>query len=256
MKVVILAGGLGTRIAEATSDRPKPMVEIGGMPILWHIMKIFSHYGLYDFIICCGYKGYVIKEFFVNYFLHRSDVTVDMRTNSVEIHNKKVDPWRVTLVDTGEQSQTGGRLARVADFIDGDFCMTYGDGVGSVDIKALVDFHRAHGGLATMTTVRPPGRFGAVVLEGSKVSSFVEKPAGDGGRINGGYFVLSPTVLDLIDDDSTVWEAGPLESLANSGELFSFCHEGFWQPMDTVRDRSALESLWASGSAPWRIWAE
>ena len=255
MKAVILAGGLGTRISEESISRPKPMIEIGGRPILWHIMKMYSSHGINDFVICCGYKGYVIKEYFANYFLHMSDVTIDMSNNSIEVHHKKAEPWKVTLVDTGEATQTGGRLKRVADYIDGDFCLTYGDGVGSVDISALVKFHQAHGKLATMTAVQPPGRFGALEINGTQINSFLEKPQGDGGWINGGFFVLNPKVLSLIDGDETLWEKQPLESLAKQGQLQSYFHSGFWQPMDTLRDKNHLEELWASGKAPWKFWA-
>jgi glucose-1-phosphate cytidylyltransferase len=254
MKAVILAGGLGSRISEESINRPKPMIEIGGMPIIWHIMKIYSHYGINDFIICCGYKGYFIKEYFANYFLHMSDVTIDMTNNKIDVHHKKAEPWRVTLVDTGDNTQTGGRLKRVKDYLDGNFCMTYGDGVGSVDISVLLSFHQSHGGLATMTAVQPPGRFGALQMSGDKVSSFLEKPQGDGGKINGGFFVLSPKVLDLIEDDQTLWEKYPLETLASRGELYAFSHDGFWQPMDTLRDKNQLEELWKSGKAPWKLW--
>jgi glucose-1-phosphate cytidylyltransferase len=255
MKAVILAGGLGTRISEESISRPKPMIEIGGRPILWHIMKMYSTHGINDFVICCGYKGYVIKEYFANYFLHMSDVTIDMSNNGIEVHHKKAEPWKVTLVDTGEETQTGGRLKRVADYIDGDFCMTYGDGVGSVDIASLVKFHQAHGKLATMTAVQPPGRFGALEIDGTQINSFLEKPQGDGGWINGGFFVLNPKVLSLIDGDKTLWEKQPLENLAKQGQLQSFFHSGFWQPMDTLRDKNHLEELWASGKAPWKFWA-
>jgi glucose-1-phosphate cytidylyltransferase len=255
MKAVILAGGLGTRISEESVSKPKPMIEIGGKPILWHIMKMYSAHGINDFVICCGYKGYVIKEYFANYFLHMSDVTIDMATNSIEVHHKKAEPWKVTLVDTGETTQTGGRLKRVADYIDDDFCMTYGDGVGSVDISALVKFHKAHGKSATMTAVQPPGRFGALEIDGTQINSFLEKPQGDGGWINGGFFVLNPKVLSLIDGDETLWEKQPLESLAKQGQLQSYFHSGFWQPMDTLRDKTHLEELWASGKAPWKFWA-
>lgn len=254
MKAVLLAGGLGTRISEESSLRPKPMIEIGGRPILWHIMKIYLAHGIRDFVICCGYKGYMIKEYFANYALHMSDVTIDMESNSIEVHRKKAEPWRITLVDTGETTQTGGRLKRVADHIDGDFCMTYGDGVGSVDITALVAFHKRHGKLATMTAAQPPGRFGALQLHGSSVTSFLEKPTGDGGWINGGFFVLSRKTLDLIRDDATLWEREPLESLAADGQLEAYLHHGFWQPMDTLRDKNHLEDLWSSGKAPWQVW--
>ena len=255
MKAVILAGGLGTRISEESVSRPKPMIEIGGRPILWHIMKMYSFHGINDFVICCGYKGYVIKEYFANYFLHMSDVTIDMSNNSIEVHHKKADPWKVTLVDTGEATQTGGRLKRVADYIDDDFCMTYGDGVGSVDISDLVKFHQGHGKLATMTAVQPPGRFGALEIDGTQINSFLEKPQGDGGWVNGGFFVLNPKVLSLIDGDETLWEKQPLENLAKQAQVQSFFHSGFWQPMDTLRDKNHLEELWASGKAPWKFWA-
>lgn len=255
MKAVILAGGLGTRISEESSSRPKPMIEIGGKPILWHIMKMYSSHGINDFIICCGYKGYVIKEYFANYFLHMSDVTIDMTSNDIEVHHKKAEPWKVTLVDTGEGTQTGGRLRRVSNYIDSDFCMTYGDGVGSVDIASLIKFHHGHGKLATMTAVQPPGRFGALEIKGTQINSFLEKPQGDGGWINGGFFVLNPKVLGLIDGDETLWEKQPLESLAKQGQLQSFFHSGFWQPMDTLRDKNHLEELWTSGKAPWKFWA-
>ena len=254
MKAVILAGGLGTRISEESVSRPKPMIEIGGMPILWHIMKMYAHHGIDDFVVCCGYKGYVIKEYFANYFLHMSDVTIDMTNNSIEVHHKKAEPWRVTLVDTGDITQTGGRLKRVANYLDDDFCMTYGDGVGSVDISALLSFHKKHGKLATMTAVQPPGRFGALEIDGTQINSFLEKPQGDGGWINGGFFVLNPKALDLVESDDIIWERQPLESLARDGQLQSFFHSGFWQPMDTLRDKNHLEELWASGKAPWKFW--
>jgi len=254
MKAVILAGGLGTRISEESVSRPKPMIEIGGKPILWHILKMYSSHGIHDFVICCGYKGYVIKEYFANYFLHMSDVTIDMNHNSIEVHQKKAEPWKVTLIDTGDHTQTGGRLKRVADYLDSDFCMTYGDGVGSIDIAASINFHRQHGKLATMTAVQPPGRFGALELNGTSVKSFMEKPQGDGGWINGGFFVLNPSVLDLIGSDAIVWEKEPLESLARQGQLESFFHTGFWRPMDTLRDKTNLEELWANGKAPWKNW--
>jgi glucose-1-phosphate cytidylyltransferase len=257
MKAVILAGGLGTRISEETTSRPKPMVEIGGKPILWHIMKLYSFYGIQDFVICCGFKGYVIKEYFANYFLHMSDVTIDMSQNSMEIHQRYAEPWRVTLVDTGENTATGGRLKRVARYVEDEeaFCFTYGDGVGDVNIAALLDFHREHGLLATLTATYPPGRFGALDVEPDcRVSSFKEKPKGDGGMINGGFFVLSPRVIDLIDHDQVIWEREPLEALAERGQLKAFPHEGFWQPMDTLRDKNHLEELWKSGAAPWKVW--
>ena len=254
MKVVILAGGLGTRISEETSTRPKPMVEIGGRPILWHIMKSYAHYGLTDFVVCCGYKGYMIKEYFANYLLHMSDVSIDLVTNSIEIHNKHTDAWRVTLVDTGDQTQTGGRLRRVAPYLGDEFCMTYGDGLSNIDIRALVAFHRAHGKLATMSAVQPPGRFGAMQLDGSSVTSFIEKPRGDTGWINGGFFVLSKQVLPYIENDLTPWESKPLDSLVREKQLVAFTHQGFWQPMDTLRDKVLLEDLWQSGKAPWKCW--
>jgi glucose-1-phosphate cytidylyltransferase len=255
MKVVLLAGGLGTRISEESSLRPKPMIEIGGRPILWHIMKIYLAHGLRDFVICCGYKGYMIKEYFANYALHMSDVTIDMEKNSIEVHQKKAEPWRVTLVDTGESTQTGGRLKRISEYIDDDFCMTYGDGVGSVNITDLTAFHRKHGKLATMTATQPPGRFGALQLQGHAVTSFLEKPTGDGAWINGGFFVLSPKTLELIEGDETIWERKPLETLAQAGQLEAFLHPGFWQPMDTMRDKNHLEDLWQSGNAPWKAWS-
>jgi glucose-1-phosphate cytidylyltransferase len=256
MKAVILAGGLGTRISEETSVRPKPMIEIGGKPILWHIMKIYSAHGVNEFIICCGYKGYVIKEYFANYFLHMSDVTFDMRSNEMEVHQRNAEPWRVTLVDTGEETMTGGRLKRVAGYLKEEdaFCFTYGDGVGDVDITALVAFHRKQRVLATLTATLPPGRFGALRFEGDLVGSFQEKPAGDGAMINGGFFVLSPKVIDHLRDDTTVWEREPLEELAASGQLAAYRHSGFWQPMDTLRDKNYLEELWSSGKAPWKVW--
>ncbi|MGL4734430.1 MAG: glucose-1-phosphate cytidylyltransferase [Enterovibrio sp.] len=256
MKAVILAGGLGTRLSEETAVRPKPMVEIGGKPILWHIMKMYSAHGINDFIICCGYKGYVIKEYFANYFLHMSDVTFNMRENTMEVHHKRVEPWRVTLVDTGDASMTGGRLKRVANYVKDDdaFLFTYGDGVADVDIKATIDFHKSHGKLATLTATFPPGRFGALDILDKKIRSFKEKPKGDGAMINGGFFVLSPKVIDLIANDLTTWEQEPLNKLAEQGELMAFEHPGFWQPMDTLRDKHYLESLWESDKAPWKIW--
>lgn len=257
MKAVILAGGLGTRISEETHLRPKPMIEIGGKPILWHILKMYSHHGIHDFVICCGYKGYVIKEYFANYFLHMSDVTFDMSTNRMEVHQQHAEPWRVTLVDTGEETLTGGRLKRVRDYVKDEeaFCFTYGDGVSDVNIGASVRFHQQHGRLATVTAVQPPGRYGALKREGDRVAGFTEKPRGDGGLINGGFFVLSPACLDRIDGDRTSWEGEPLGSLARDGELMAFEHNGFWQPMDTLREKNLLEDLWVSGNAPWKTWA-
>jgi len=257
MKAVILAGGLGTRISEETSVKPKPMVEIGGKPILWHILKIYSSHGINDFVICCGYKGYVIKEYFANYFLHMSDVTLDMANNQMEVHQRYAEPWRVTLVDTGMDTMTGGRLKRVAPYVKDEeaFCFTYGDGVSDVNITELVEFHRTQKVKATLTATLPPGRFGALDLQGSKVRSFKEKPKGDGAMINGGFFVLSPEVLDLIKDDATVWEKEPLETLARQDQLAAYQHTGFWQPMDTLRDKTYLEELWAGGNAPWKVWS-
>ena len=256
MKAVILAGGLGTRISEETHLKPKPMIEIGGKPILWHIMKIYSSYGVNDFIICCGYKGYVIKEYFANYFLHMSDVTFDMANNKMEVHQRNAEPWKVTLVDTGDDTSTGGRLKRVSSYVQDEveFCFTYGDGVSDINIGALIDFHRTHGKLATVTAVQPPGRYGALTISGNRVMGFTEKPRGDGGLINGGFFVLSPKCIDLIKDDQSIWEVEPLTALAISGELMSHEHNGFWQAMDTLRDKTHLESLWASGNAPWKNW--
>ena len=256
MKAVILAGGLGTRISEETHLKPKPMIEIGGKPILWHIMKLYSAHGVNDFVICCGYRGYVIKEYFANYFLHMSDVTFDMQHNDMEVHQRNAEPWRVTLVDTGEETLTGGRLKRVADYIGDEeaFCFTYGDGVADVDIARQIAFHRQHGKLATVTAVQPPGRYGALNIEGDRVAGFTEKPRGDGGLINGGFFVLSPKCLDLIADDRSSWEGQPLTQLAEQGQLMAFAHNGFWQPMDTLRDKNHLEALWDSGKAPWKIW--
>ena len=256
MKAVLLAGGLGTRISEESVSRPKPMIEVGGKPILWHIMKIYSHYGINDFIVCCGYKGYVIKEFFANYFLHSSDVTFDIKKNTMEVHQRFAEPWRVTLVDTGENTMTGGRLGRVGPYIRDEeaFCFTYGDGVADINVHSLVNFHRKSGLKATLTAVYPPGKFGAIEVRNSKVNSFKEKPKGDGGLINGGFFVLSPSVLSLIASDSTVWEQEPLEQLASDGELGAYEHRGFWQPMDTLRDKNYLEELWSSPNAPWKVW--
>ncbi len=256
MKAVILAGGLGTRISEETTLKPKPMVEIGGKPILWHIMKTYSYHGINEFIICCGYKGYVIKEYFANYFLHMSDVTFDMQQNKMEVHHQKAEPWRVTLVDTGDNSMTGGRLKRVASYVKDEeaFCFTYGDGVSDIDITALVRFHQQHGKKATVTAVQPPGRYGALKLDGKSVRGFIEKPQGDGGWINGGFFVLSPKCIDLIVDDSSTWESEPLSKLAAQDELKAYSHNGFWQPMDTLRDKTHLEELWQNGKAPWKVW--
>jgi len=256
MKAVILAGGLGTRISEETYLKPKPMVEIGGKPILWHVMKIYSAHGVNDFVICCGYKGYLIKEYFANYFLHMSDVTFDMSGKQMEVHRRHAEPWRVTVVDTGDDTMTGGRIRRVASYLDDDepFCLTYGDGVSNVDIAGLVGFHRAHGLRATLTAAQSPSRFGVLDLDGSSVRSFKEKPRGEEALINGGFFVLQRSVIDLIKDDLTVWEREPLEQLAAQGQLAAFRHEGFWQPMDTLRDKTHLEALWASGHAPWKVW--
>ena len=257
MKAVILAGGLGTRLSEETSIKPKPMVEIGGKPILWHIMKQYSAHGVRDFVICCGYKGYLIKEYFANYFLHMSDVTFDMRENTMQVHNKRAEDWKVTLVDTGDHSMTGGRLLRVFDHIKDEeaFCMTYGDGVGDINITESIEFHKRHKKMATLTATFPPGRFGALDIENGRVNQFQEKPKGDGGMINGGFFVLSPEVLNYIDGDSCLWEQSPLMQLASEGQLMAYEHHGFWQPMDTLRDKVYLESLWDEGKAPWKIWA-
>ncbi len=257
MKAVILAGGLGTRISEETHLKPKPMIEVGGKPILWHIMKIYSHYGVNDFVICCGFKGYVIKEYFANYFLHMSDVTFDMRDNSMQVLQQSAEPWRVTLIDTGEETMTGGRLRRVAPYVKDEdaFCFTYGDGVSNVNIAELIAFHKDQKVKATLTATYPPGRFGALDMLGNKVRTFKEKPKGDGGMINGGFFVLSPTVLDLLDGDDCIWERTPLETLAERGDLAAYQHHGFWQAMDTLRDKMHLEELWQSGQAPWRVWA-
>ena len=253
MKCVILAGGLGTRISEETALRPKPMVEIGGKPILWHIMKIYSGHGIHDFIICAGYRGYVIKEYFANYFLHSSDVTFDMKDNSMEVHERHAEPWRVTIVDTGEDTMTGGRLKRVARYLgDETFCFTYGDGVSDVDVTASIAHHRSQGRLATVTAVQPAGRFGMLDLKGDRVDGFMEKPEGDGGWINGGFFVLEPGVLSYVEDDSTIWERAPMQRLASDGQLSAYKHGGFWQPMDTLRDKLLLEDLWATGKAPWK----
>ncbi|MDP1717479.1 MAG: glucose-1-phosphate cytidylyltransferase [Burkholderiales bacterium] len=255
MKCVILAGGLGTRISEESYLKPKPMIEIGGKPIIWHIMKIYSAHGINDFVVCLGYKGYVVKEYFANYFLHMSDVTIDMSDNSMQVHQKSAEPWRVTLVETGEATQTGGRLKRVAHYLgEEDFCFTYGDGVADVNVRELVAFHKSKKAKATLTAVQPPGRFGALVLEDAHITSFQEKPKGDGGWINGGFFVLSPDVIEYIGGDDTVWEREPLERLARDRQLAAYFHRGFWQPMDTLRDKNHLEELWARGSAPWKAW--
>ena len=257
MKAVILAGGFGTRISEETHLKPKPMVEVGGKPVLWHIMKQYSAHGLQDFVICCGYKGYVIKEYFANYFLHMSDVTFDMSSNKMEVHQGKAEPWRVTLVDTGEDTMTGGRLKRVGTYLKGEeaFCFTYGDGLSDVNITQSIAYHLEHGRLGTMTAVKPPGRFGSIERTNQQVTGFVEKPRGDGGWINGGFFVLSPKVLEMIEGDKTTWEAEPMVRLAEMGQMMAFEHEGFWQPMDTLRDKQLLESLWASDNAPWKVWS-
>jgi glucose-1-phosphate cytidylyltransferase len=257
MKAVILAGGFGTRISEETILKPKPMIEIGGRPILWHIMKIYSHYGIHNFIICCGYKGYIIKEYFANYFLHMSDVTFDIEQNKIEVHQRHAEPWRVTLIDTGDETMTGGRLKRVAPFLscDESFCLTYGDGLSNINISELIAFHRSHGLQATLCATFPPGRFGALDIDSDhRIISFKEKPKGDGGMINGGFFVLSPKVFDLIDGDDTLWEREPLEKLAEMRQIKAFFHDSFWHPMDTLRDKSHLEYLWQSGNAPWKLW--
>ena len=257
MKAVILAGGLGTRISEETSFKPKPMIEICGKPILWHIMKIYSHHGINEFIICCGYKGYVIKEYFANYFLHQSDITFDMTNNEMKIHQERAEPWKVTLIDTGENTMTGGRLKRVKEYLDNDesFCLTYGDGVADINISQLIKFHNTHGKLATLTSVFPQARFGSIDIEKDKVKRFVEKPRGDGALINGGFFVLNTKIFNEIDGDNTIWEQEPLNNLANKGELMAFKHDGFWQPMDTLRDKNYLEELWSSNKAPWKLWS-
>ncbi|QBM77314.1 glucose-1-phosphate cytidylyltransferase [Sphingomonas sp. AAP5] len=256
MKAVILAGGLGTRISEETHLRPKPMVEIGGKPILWHIMKIYSAHGINDFVICCGYKGYIIKEYFLNYMSHVSDLTIDLARNETTYSNRRAEPWRITLVDTGEATMTGGRLRRVAGHVrdEAAFCFTYGDGVADIDITASIAFHKAHGKAATITAVKPAGRYGALETTGDQVMGFAEKPRGDGGMINGGFFVLNPSVISEIADDATTWEAAPLETLAAKGELMAYAHDGFWQPMDTMREKQQLEEMWATGRAPWRTW--
>ncbi len=256
MKAVILAGGLGTRISEETGLRPKPMIEVGGRPIIWHIMKIYAQHGITDFVICAGYKGYMIKEYFVNYFMHNSDLTIDQNTRSVTFHTTKAEPWRITVIDTGENSMTGGRLRRVAQHLGNEtFCMTYGDGVADIDITAEIAFHKSHGKAATLAAVIPPGRYGALQLTGNKIENFIEKPPGDNAWINGGFFVLEPSVIAHIAGDSTVWEAAPLETLAKSDQLQAYFHRSFWQPMDTLRDKNHLEDLWSSGKAPWKTWA-
>jgi len=256
MKAIILAGGLGTRISEETHVKPKPMIEIGGKPILWHIMKLYSAHGINEFIVCCGYKGYIIKEYFANYFLHMSDVTFDMMENEMQVHQRNAEPWKVTLIDTGENTLTGGRLRRVADYVKDDdaFCFTYGDGISDIDISALMNFHRKHKKLATITAVQPPGRYGSIDIQNDLVNNFIEKPKGDGGWINGGFFVLSPKCIDYIDSDQSSWEGNPLEKLAKEAQLGAFMHKGFWQPMDTLRDKNLLEELWGSGHAPWKKW--
>ena len=257
MKAVIFAGGLGTRFSEETYIKPKPMIEIGGKPILWHIMKIYSHYGINDFIICCGYKGYLIKEYFANYFLYMSDITFDLSKNSMEVHERKAEPWKVTLVDTGDQTMTGGRLKRIVPYleVEEDFCLTYGDGVSDVNISNLIEFHRSHGLKASLTAIYPPGRFGALdIQDDHRITSFMEKPKGDGGMINGGFFVLSPKVIDLIENDQVIWEREPLQTLAETNQLKAFKHDGFWQPMDTLRDKNYLEEVWQRGNAPWKVW--
>lgn len=255
MKVVLLAGGLGTRISEESHLKPKPMIEVGGRPILWHIMKLYSHFGLNDFVVCCGYKSYVIKEYFANYFLHLSDVTFNLKENKMTVHTNSSEPWSVTLIDTGENTMTGGRIKRVRQYLGNeDFCMTYGDGVADLDISKLIAFHKKHGAMATVTATQPPGKFGALSLNGDLIKSFQEKPSGDGNWINGGFFVLNPKVLDLIEGDETIWEREPLETLANTSQLHAYFHKGFWQPMDTLRDKNYLESLWSAGRAPWKVW--
>ena len=255
MKLVILAGGYGTRLSEETDRIPKPMVQIGGRPILWHIMKLYSHYGINEFVLCLGYKGYVIKEFFSNYFLHNCDVTLDIANQKMDIHHSEAEPWRVSLIDTGQDTMTGGRLKKVANFVkDETFCMTYGDGVGDVDIAKLVAYHTSHGKLATVTAVSPPGRFGMLEMDGDRVSSFREKVEGETGLINGGFFVLEPQVLDYVDDYATIWERAPMERIADEGELQAYRHDGFWQPMDTIRERDLLRDLWDQGKAPWKVW--
>lgn len=255
MKAVLLAGGLGTRISEESNLKPKPMIEIGGKPILWHIMKMYSAHGVNDFVICCGYKAYVIKEYFANYFIHNSDITFDVKSNEMEIHQNTAEPWKVTVVDTGEHTMTGGRLKRVAKYVgQEDFCFTYGDGVSDINIRASIEFHKSHGKLATITAVQPPGRYGALKMDGTKVESFLEKPKGDGGYINGGFFVLNSKVIEYIKEDATIWEKEPMEKIAEQGEMRAFVHQGFWQPMDTLREKNHLEELWNTGKAPWKSW--
>ena len=255
MKAVILAGGLGTRISEETQNRPKPLIEIGGMPILWHIMKTYSSHGISDFVICCGYKGYMIKEYFANYFLHMSDVTFDMKNNEMNVHRKSAESWNITLVDTGINTMTGGRLKKIQKYVDNEtFCFTYGDGLANISIRELIEFHKNNNTLATVTAVQPPARFGALELDGNKVVSFKEKPPGDGNWINGGYFILEPTVFDYVEGDSTVWEKEPVENLSKNNQLSAYRHSGFWQPLDTLRDKNKLEDLWSSGSPPWKVW--
>ena len=254
MKVVILAGGLGTRISEETHLTPKPMIEIGGMPILWHIMKIYGHAGLTDFVLCCGYKAYVIKEYFSNYFLHTSDVTIDVTNGSMKVRQRHAEPWQVTMIDTGLETMTGGRLKRVADYLDGPFCMTYGDGLIDLDIRKLIEFHKAEGRLATVTAVQPAARFGSLEMSGNRVTKFMEKPKGDGRWISGGFFVLQPEVLDRIEGDDTIWERDPLEGLTADGEVSAYRHDGFWASMDTLRDKTMLEEFWTGGDAPWKVW--
>lgn len=256
MKAVILAGGLGTRISEETHLKPKPMIEIGGKPILWHIMKLYSTHGINDFVICCGYKGYIIKEYFANYFLHMSDVTFDMVNNEMKVHRRKAEPWQITLIDTGDETMTGGRLRRVKDYVKDEdaFCFTYGDGIADINVSSLINFHKRHGKLATITAVQPPGRYGALNIQGAQVKGFYEKPKGDGGWINGGFFVLSPKCLNYIQDDLSSWEGKPLKQLAKDSELVAFEHNGFWQPMDTLREKNMLEDLWLNAKAPWKVW--
>ena len=256
MKAVILAGGFGTRISEETDLKPKPMIDLGGKPILWHILKTYSHHGINDFVICCGYKSYVIKEYFANYFLHMSDVTIDMKENSMEVHNKRVEPWKITLVDTGEDSMTGGRIKRISEHVSEEevFFLTYGDGLSDINITKSLEFHKEHGKLATVTAMYPPGRFGALEIKESKVTNFNEKPKGDGGKVSAGFFVLSPKILSYIEGDQTIWEQEPLNNLSKDGQLMAYEHQGFFQPMDTLRDKQLLQDLWDTGSAPWKVW--